>query len=137
MEKTRPRRRWIWIVLILIVVVCLMFALLVVTRITPYGNAPPPALLTTQLIVTITNAKITNPNGSSSFTVPSNSDLQIQSVSTDPSTHNCTIAGNGIPQPVSVQFSNTSASIKFQLPAGSYRLTCDNNPNRFATITTQ
>lgn len=129
MGKPKNRRRWIWIVLIVVVILCLISALFIVSQFQLPQSTPPPPQLTTLLTVDISSSKITAQNTTTNkFEVPANSALQIQS--TDATTHDCKIQGTDI----SVRFSNATPSAIFRLAAGTYRLTCDNNPNRFASI---
>lgn len=130
MGAPKKRRWWILlVVLILIAILCLVGLLFIRT-----ASYPPPTvqpLLTTAMQITITSARITSQTGSTSFVVPANRDLTLQS--TDSSSHKCTISGNG--QNITVQLSGGNVSSSFKLPLGkNYRLTCDSNPNRFISI---
>jgi hypothetical protein len=133
METPKKRRWWIWIIVIAVICICLISVVFIFMFRLGGGQASPPPQLTTALTVTITSTRITNQNGSNSFGVPSDSDLTLQS--TDANIHNCIISGSNLSQPISVQLSNSAPSEIFELPVGSFRLICDNNPNRFATIT--
>ena len=137
MERPSNRNRLVWVILI-IVVLCLIGVLGFFLLFTPLASPPalsptPLPLLTTEIKISITAAKITDQNGTSSFVVPANTNITIRS--NDTNNHSCTIAGGG--QSVPIQLSAGNASSRFQLRVGSYRLTCDNNPNRFASITAQ
>ena len=85
----------------------------------------PPAFQTTVLQVDV--SKLSD----YSFEVRPNTDLTLEDIGNDGKSNTCKITKTGFSEPVTIPLS--SASLKFRLPAGEYRLICE-IPNKFAKI---